>query len=118
MSIVFGGLSMLSKESGITVFIVNVVFDIYRNWPIITKSVYDVRWSHESLAIGKRMFWMLVSMTLLLTARLALLQGSLPRFTQQDNPAAFHSSFQVRALTFLYLASFNCWLLLCPSELS
>jgi Domain of unknown function (DUF1736) len=64
------------------------------------------------------MFSVLVSMMIFLLARLALLQGSLPRFSQQDNPAAFHSSFQTRILTFLYLSSFNLWLLLCPSQLS
>ena len=63
------------------------------------------------------MFSVLVSMTIFLLARLALLQGSLPRFSQQDNPAAFHPSFQTRLLTFLYLSSFNLWLLLCPSQL-
>jgi hypothetical protein len=64
------------------------------------------------------MFCVLVCFIGLSMARIALLQGSLPRFSQQDNPAAFHSSFQVRLLTFLYLSAFNTWLLLCPSQLS
>jgi hypothetical protein len=117
-SIVLGGLAMLSKESGLTVFIVNLLYDLYRNWSIIKKTVYDVRWNHESYRIAKRMFGVLVSFTVLSLARIALLQGTLPRFSQQDNPAAFHSSFQVRLLTFLYLSSFNSWLLFCPSQLS
>jgi hypothetical protein len=109
---------MLAKESGLTVFIVNLLYDFYRNWSILKKTIQDVRWSHESYKFAKRMFSVLVSMTILLIARLALLQGSLPRFSQQDNPAAFHSSFQTRALTFLYLSSFNLWLLFCPCDLS
>lgn len=117
-SIVFGGLAMLSKESGLTVFIVNLLYDFYRNWSTIKKTVHDVRWNHESYRFAKRMFCVLVSFIVLSMARIALLQGSLPRFSQQDNPAAFHSSFQVRFLTFLYLSSFNSWLLLCPSQLS
>lgn len=109
---------MLSKESGLTVFIVNLLYDFYRNWSTIKKTVHDVRWNHESYRFAKRMFCVLVSFIVLSMARIALLQGSLPRFSQQDNPAAFHSSFQVRFLTFLYLSSFNSWLLLCPSQLS
>lgn len=109
---------MLSKESGLTVFIVNILYDIYRNWSIIKKTFHDVRWNHESYRLAKRMFSVLVSFIFLSLARIALLQGSLPRFSQQDNPAAFHTSFQVRLLTFLYLSSFNTWLLLCPSQLS
>ncbi|KAG5672760.1 hypothetical protein PVAND_002857 [Polypedilum vanderplanki] len=117
-SILLGGFAMLSKESGLTVFIVNLLYDFYRNWSIIKKTVYDVRWNHESYRIAKRMFSVLVSFIILSLARIALLQGTLPRFSQQDNPAAFHSSFQVRLLTFLYLSSFNSWLLFCPSQLS
>ncbi|KAL7019450.1 hypothetical protein ACKWTF_011123 [Chironomus riparius] len=117
-SILLGGLAMLSKESGLTVFIVNISYDIYRNWSIIKKTFHDVRWNHESYRLAKRMFSVLVSFIFLSLARIALLQGSLPRFSQQDNPAAFHASFQVRLLTFLYLSSFNTWLLICPSQLS
>lgn len=113
---------MLAKESGVTVFIVNLVYDFYRNWPSLKKSIQDVRWSQDSQLFSKRfsrrMMSVLVSMMVFLVTRIALLQGSLPRFSQQDNPAAFHSSFQARVLTFFYLSSFNLWLLLCPSQLS
>lgn len=118
ISILYGGLAMLSKESGLTVFIVNLLYDFYRNWSILKKTIRDVRWSIESYKFAKRMFSVSISMSLFLVARLAILQGSLPRFSQQDNPAAFHSSFQTRLLTFLYLSSFNFWLLICPSNLS
>ncbi|CAH0663857.1 unnamed protein product [Chilo suppressalis] len=47
-----------------------------------------------------------------------MLQGSLPAFSPQDNPPAFHPSFAVRLMTFCYLAAFNWWLLLCPWTLS
>ena len=99
------------------VFIVNLVYDFYRNWSTLKKTIKDVRWNQDSYKFARRMFSVLVSMTIFLLARLALLQGSLPRFSQQDNPAAFHPSFQTRLLTFLYLSSFNLWLLLCPSQL-
>lgn len=109
---------MLAKESGLTVFIVNLIYDFYRNWSTLKKTIQDVQWNQDSYKFAKRMFSVLVSMTIFLLARLALLQGSLPRFSQQDNPAAFHSSFQTRMLTFFYLSSFNLWLLICPSQLS
>lgn len=109
---------MLAKESGLTVFVVNLIYDFYRNWSTLKKTIQDVRWNHESYKFARRMFSVLASMTVFLLARIALLQGSLPKFSQQDNPAAFHSSFQARVLTFLYLSSFNLWLLICPSQLS
>lgn len=41
-----------------------------------------------------------------------------PDFAPADNPASDSSSFLTRTLTFLYLPSFNFWLLLCPKWLS
>ncbi|XP_053677834.1 protein O-mannosyl-transferase TMTC1-like [Anopheles nili] len=118
LSIVLGGLSMLAKETGITVFLLNVAYDTYRNWPALKRTVQDMRWSEETHQFGRRVSRVLLSMGVLLAVRLALLQGSLPRFSQQDNPTAFHPSLYVRLLTFCYLAAFNWWLLLCPSTLS
>lgn len=137
ISIVLGGLAMLAKENCVTVFIVNLIYDFYRNWSTLKKTIQDVRWTQDSYKFATRMFSILASMTIFLLARIALLQGSLPKFSQQDNPAAFHSSLQTvrlafpspcqlltiwfclqRVLTFLYLSSFNLWLLLCPSQLS
>lgn len=114
LSIIFGGLAMLAKESGTTVFVVNLIYDLYRNWSTLKKTIQDVRWNQESYKFAKRLMSVLVSMSIFLIARLAILQGSLPKFSQQDNPAAFHSSFITRLLTFLYLSSFNLWLLICP----
>lgn len=105
---------MLAKESGTTVFVVNLIYDLYRNWSTLKKTIQDVRWNQESYKFAKRLMSVLVSMSIFLIARLAILQGSLPKFSQQDNPAAFHSSFITRLLTFLYLSSFNLWLLICP----
>ncbi|XP_052873256.1 protein O-mannosyl-transferase TMTC1-like [Anopheles cruzii] len=118
LSIVLGGLSMLAKETGITVFVLNVAYDAYRNWPALKRTVRDMRWSEETHQFGRRVSRVLLSMGVLLAVRLALLQGSLPRFSQQDNPTAFHPNLYVRLLTFCYLAAFNWWLLLCPSTLS
>ncbi|XP_055536777.1 protein O-mannosyl-transferase TMTC1-like [Wyeomyia smithii] len=118
LSILFGGLSMLAKETGITVFLLNVAYDVYRNWASLKKTILHVRWSEETHQFGRRVSRVLLSMGVLLAVRLALLQGSLPKFSQQDNPTAFHPNLYVRLLTFCYLAAFNWWLLLCPSTLS
>ncbi|CAB3241245.1 unnamed protein product [Arctia plantaginis] len=82
-------------------------------------------WSICSLKIEKkcnglsiRTVKVIVSLALLVCLRLALLQGTWPSFSSQDNPAAFHPSFFVRLMTFCYLAAFNWWLLLCPWTLS
>ncbi|XP_075740375.1 protein O-mannosyl-transferase TMTC1-like [Rhipicephalus microplus] len=55
---------------------------------------------------------------LLLCFRICILQGSLPEFSEMDNPAAFSSMHTTRLLTYSYLCAFNAWLLLCPRTLS
>ena len=47
-----------------------------------------------------------------------MLNGQLPIFTAQDNPAAFSSNLKTKLLTFSYLASFNFCMLFNPSKLS
>ncbi|XP_063709260.1 protein O-mannosyl-transferase TMTC1-like isoform X2 [Culicoides brevitarsis] len=118
LSTILGGLSMLAKETGITVLLINLMFDVYKSWPSLKRTIVDVRWSEETYQFARRFSRVLLSMGVLLAIRLALLQGSLPRFSQQDNPAAFHPNIYVRLMTFCYLAAFNWWLLLCPSTLS
>ncbi|XP_021924796.1 transmembrane and TPR repeat-containing protein 1-like isoform X2 [Zootermopsis nevadensis] len=118
LSAVLGGLSMLAKETGVTVMLVNLTYDLYRSWHFIRRSLLEVRWNEETLHFSRRAAKVLMSLSLLLVFRLALLQGSLPKFSNQDNPAAFHPCRHVRFLTFCYLAAFNCWLLLCPATLS
>lgn len=96
LSIAFGGVSMLAKETGITVFLLNLAFDLYRCWPALRKAIVDVRWSEETHQFSHRASKVVLSMGLLMAVRLALLQGSFPKFSNQDNPAAFHPNFYVR----------------------
>lgn len=96
LSIFFGGISMLSKETGITVFLLNLTYDLYRCWPSLKRTVVDVHWSQESQQCYRRLSKVLLSMGVLLVVRLALLQGSFPKFSQQDNPTAFHPNLYVR----------------------
>lgn len=96
LSILFGGISMLSKETGITIFLVNLTYDLYRCWPSLKRTLVEVHWTPESQQCYRRLSKLLISMGILLIIRLALLQGSFPKFSQQDNPTAYHPSFYVR----------------------
>lgn len=96
LSIFFGGISMLSKETGITVLLLNLTYDLYRCWPSLKRTVVDVHWSPETQHCYRRLSKLLLSMGILLVVRLALLQGSFPKFSQQDNPTAYHPSLYVR----------------------
>lgn len=87
---------MLSKETGITVFLLNLTYDFYRAWPALKRSILELHCTEETLQFYRRMAQVSLSMSFLLAVRLALLQGSLPQFSPQDNPTAFHSSFYVR----------------------
>ncbi|XP_049821473.1 protein O-mannosyl-transferase TMTC1-like [Aethina tumida] len=118
ISAALGGLSMLAKETGVTVFLLNLAYDFYLHWPSIKRTMVEVKWNAETLQFANRAAKILTTFGILLAVRLALLQGSLPKFSQQDNPTAFHPSLYVRVLTFGYLAAFNWWLLLCPATLS
>uniref|UniRef100_A0AAR2LID9 dolichyl-phosphate-mannose--protein mannosyltransferase n=1 Tax=Pygocentrus nattereri TaxID=42514 RepID=A0AAR2LID9_PYGNA len=55
-----------------------------------------------------------VYVLLILSARLWLMGGSMPLFSEQDNPASFSPFLLTRFLTYCYLLAFNAWLLLAP----
>nr|XP_015207427.1 PREDICTED: transmembrane and TPR repeat-containing protein 1 [Lepisosteus oculatus] len=46
--------------------------------------------------------------------RLWIMGGSMPLFSEQDNPASFSPHLLTRLLTYSYLLAFNAWLLLAP----
>ncbi|XP_067351825.1 protein O-mannosyl-transferase TMTC1 isoform X4 [Channa argus] len=50
----------------------------------------------------------------IMSFRLWLMAGSMPLFSEQDNPASFSPYLLTRILTYSYLLSFNAWLLLAP----
>ncbi|XP_078021416.1 protein O-mannosyl-transferase TMTC1 isoform X2 [Epinephelus lanceolatus] len=51
---------------------------------------------------------------IIMSVRLWLMGGSMPLFSEQDNPASFSPYLLTRLLTYSYLLSFNAWLLLAP----
>ncbi|XP_049865202.1 protein O-mannosyl-transferase TMTC1-like [Pectinophora gossypiella] len=118
LSIGLGALSMLAKETGVTILLLNLAIDFYRCWPFVKRSICSLKIEKKCTGLSVRAIKVLVSLALLVCLRLALLQGTWPSFSPQDNPTAFHASFFVRLMTFCYLAAFNWWLLLCPWSLS
>ncbi|KAJ8667881.1 hypothetical protein QAD02_009544, partial [Eretmocerus hayati] len=94
-SICLGALSMLSKETGVTVLLLNLLYDLCRTCNSIKRCVKESRWNDESRQFARRAATLLVSLGILLVLRLALLHGTLPKFSPQDNPAAFHPCFHV-----------------------
>ncbi|KAM7286678.1 hypothetical protein ISCGN_030443 [Ixodes scapularis] len=58
------------------------------------------------------------ALSALLAFRLWMLHGTLPQFSEVDNPASFSSRLSTRLLTYSYLGAFNAWLVLCPRTLS
>lgn len=74
--------------------------------------------SHDNKFVRVLLFFLsltspffLLQLSLLLVIRLTLHQGSLPRFSNQDNPAAFHPCRHVRSVSGYfeyYLQGGNC----------
>ncbi|KAL2712909.1 protein O-mannosyl-transferase TMTC1-like isoform X3 [Vespula squamosa] len=95
-SVCLGTLSMLAKETGVTVLLLNLLYDLCRSWHSIRRSISEARWNEDSRHFSRRAAALLVSLGILLVVRLALLHGALPKFSPQDNPAAFHPCFHVR----------------------
>nr|XP_033809118.1 protein O-mannosyl-transferase TMTC1 [Geotrypetes seraphini] len=62
----------------------------------------------------KRAALMLCYVILILYLRLQIMGGSMPLFSEQDNPASFSPYILTRFLTYSYLLAFNAWLLLAP----
>uniref|UniRef100_A0A8C9Z6G5 dolichyl-phosphate-mannose--protein mannosyltransferase n=1 Tax=Sander lucioperca TaxID=283035 RepID=A0A8C9Z6G5_SANLU len=56
----------------------------------------------------------LLQVVIIMSVRLWLMGGSMPLFSEQDNPASFSPHLLTRILTYSYLLSFNAWLLLAP----
>ncbi|XP_023210486.1 transmembrane and TPR repeat-containing protein 1-like [Centruroides sculpturatus] len=117
VTVICATFSLLSKEQGITVLLVCTVYHLQQKW----RESHSFR---ENLQIAKEIFkdkrfiTSLVTILVLLGLRILMLCGSMPRFSDQDNPASFSPSFLTRFLTYTYLVAVNFWLLLFPLRLS
>ncbi|XP_055930176.1 protein O-mannosyl-transferase TMTC1-like [Argiope bruennichi] len=118
-SLFCSGIALLAKEQGITVLAVCIA------WRTL-QLLGTTRLESPKLLIKKGLFlltdpilWTTALMFLMLMVfRIWMLQGSMPIFSEEDNPASFSSSLLTRFYMYSYLAAFNFWMLLNPSTLS
>ncbi|KAK5848761.1 hypothetical protein PBY51_008455 [Eleginops maclovinus] len=117
-SLLLGTCAMLVKETGITVFAVCVLYDalVLCRRPFIHQlsgsRVRDLR--SVCSPFIKRACLISGFVLVIMSVRLWLMGGSMPLFSEQDNPASFSPHLLTRMLTYSYLLSFNAWLLLAP----
>ncbi|GFY54200.1 protein O-mannosyl-transferase TMTC1 [Trichonephila inaurata madagascariensis] len=119
LSMACSGMALLAKEQGITVLAVCIA------WRIL-QLLGSTRFETPKNLIKKGLFlltdpilWTTIVMFLTLVVfRIWMLQGSMPIFSEEDNPASFSTSLLTRFYMYSYLAAFNFWMLLNPSTLS
>ncbi|XP_073671117.1 protein O-mannosyl-transferase TMTC1 isoform X3 [Paramisgurnus dabryanus] len=118
LSLFLGTCAMLVKETGITVFGVCVLYDFL----VISRKPFILHLSHSRLKelvrnsspFIKRVCVISLHVIIIMSVRLWLMGGSMPLFSEQDNPASFSPHLLTRFLTYCYLLTFNAWLLLAP----
>ncbi|XP_057711454.1 protein O-mannosyl-transferase TMTC1 [Corythoichthys intestinalis] len=118
ISLLLGTCAMLVKETGITVFGVCMFYDAL---VLCGKQLFShlsgsgVRQLvHIWKPFFKRAFVVTTYVLAILSIRLWLMGGSMPLFSEQDNPASFAPYLLTRVLTYSYLLYFNTCLLLAP----
>uniref|UniRef100_A0A146VID1 dolichyl-phosphate-mannose--protein mannosyltransferase n=1 Tax=Fundulus heteroclitus TaxID=8078 RepID=A0A146VID1_FUNHE len=118
ISLFLGTCAMLVKETGITVFGVCLLYDaLVLCRKTLTHRLSDSRlrdFPHFSTPFIKRACLISGYVVIIMSVRLWLMGGSMPLFSEQDNPVSFSPHLLTRFLTYSYLLSFNAWLLLAP----
>ncbi|XP_038852573.1 protein O-mannosyl-transferase TMTC1-like isoform X1 [Salvelinus namaycush] len=120
-SLLLGTCAMLVKETGITVFGVCVFYDalVLCRKPLLLhlsgSKMKDLL--RISVPFLKRACAVSLYVAVIMSFRLWLMGGSMPLFSEQDNPASFSPHLLTRFLTYCYLLAFNAWLLLSPAVL-
>ncbi|XP_067907107.1 protein O-mannosyl-transferase TMTC1 isoform X2 [Heterodontus francisci] len=121
LSLFLGTCAMLVKETGITVFGVCLIYDLLvlcSNRLLINLSADKIKGLLKvSAPYLKRASFVTVYVLLILFFRVWIMAGSMPNFSEQDNPASFSPYLLTRFLTYSYLLTFNAWLLLAPMTL-
>uniref|UniRef100_A0A1A8IGM2 dolichyl-phosphate-mannose--protein mannosyltransferase n=2 Tax=Nothobranchius kuhntae TaxID=321403 RepID=A0A1A8IGM2_NOTKU len=118
ISLFLGTCAMLVKETGITVFGVCLLYDaLVLCCRPLTHHASGSRLKnlpHICIPFIKRACLISANLVIIMSVRLWLMGGSMPLFSEQDNPASFSPHLLTRTLTYSYLLSFNAWLLLAP----
>ncbi|XP_028968376.1 protein O-mannosyl-transferase TMTC1 [Galendromus occidentalis] len=120
LSMGFATLALFSKEQGITVL---GLFVLYRLAILCKRGTEDKCYSviHRILYAftnDELVFTSCFTFSALMAYRVMLHNGTLPRFSEHDNPASYEPHFLTRTLTYSYLAAFNVGLMLYPAVLS
>ncbi|XP_075711870.1 protein O-mannosyl-transferase TMTC1 [Rhinoderma darwinii] len=121
LSLFLGTCAMMVKETGVTVFGVCVVYDLQilclRRFLRPSSSEYYRNMWDVAAPFLKRSLLISCHVIVVLYFRVYIMGGSMPLFSEQDNPASFSPYILSRFLTFSYLLAFNAWLLLGPVTL-
>lgn len=121
LSLLLGSAAMLVKETGVTVFGVCLLYDAFVICRTPLLSLLCLSGFRDLLRVSrpllKRTALLSAHVALILSVRLWLMGGSMPLFSEQDNPASFSPLLLTRFLTYSFLLSFNARLLLAPVTL-
>ncbi|XP_063110560.1 protein O-mannosyl-transferase TMTC1 isoform X2 [Cavia porcellus] len=121
LSLLLGTCAMLVKETGVTVFGVCLVYDFFSLSHKQDQSSLTASSDRNCLLtmrpFFKRAILVISYVIVILYFRLWIMGGSMPLFSEQDNPASFSPYILTRFLTYSYLLAFNVWLLLAPVTL-
>ncbi|XP_063303821.1 protein O-mannosyl-transferase TMTC1 [Pelobates fuscus] len=121
LCLVLGTCAMLVKETGVTVFGVCLIYDLLFLCPQRIKrspsSDHPLNMWYVAGPFLKRAALVSCHVALVLYFRVRIMGGSMPLFSEQDNPASFSPYILTRFLTYSYLLAFNAWLLLAPITL-
>ncbi|KAM4012885.1 protein O-mannosyl-transferase TMTC1-like, partial [Anomaloglossus baeobatrachus] len=121
LSLFLGTCAMLVKETGVTVFGVCVLYDLQilclrrflrASSAQQSRNVWDV-----AAPFLRRALLISCHVIVVLGFRVYIMGGSMPLFSEQDNPASFSPYILSRFLSFSYLLAFNACLLLGPITL-
>ncbi|XP_038225587.1 protein O-mannosyl-transferase TMTC1 isoform X4 [Dermochelys coriacea] len=121
LSLFLGTCAMLMKETGVTVFGVCLVYDLlflsYNRLRLYLTASNNQNFLYTARPFLKRAALVISYVILVLYFRFWIMGGSMPMFSEQDNPASFSPYLLTRFLTYSYLLAFNSWLLLAPITL-
>ncbi|XP_053890726.1 protein O-mannosyl-transferase TMTC1 isoform X3 [Malaclemys terrapin pileata] len=121
LSLFLGTCAMLVKETGVTVFGVCLVYDLlflsYNRLTLYLTASNNQNFLYTARPFLKRAALVISYVILVLYFRFWIMGGSMPMFSEQDNPASFSPYLLTRFLTYSYLLAFNSWLLLAPITL-
>ncbi|GAB6018796.1 transmembrane and tetratricopeptide repeat containing 1 [Chamberlinius hualienensis] len=118
ISFAMASLAMLAKEHGVTILAIVAMYDAFVSEKKIRRAIKNWIAIPECYPFITRVAITVLVTLVLITFRIWMLDGTVPQFSEQDNPASFAVLWQTRFLTYAYLLAFNAWLLLGPITMS